>query len=174
MTILKKVDCDGPFCEFCGDCLECYAEDICLETGEPHNKIGGFMAKLLGRAEILGKDDRTLKDVPCPEWGGKVRVQSLTGTERDQWEMACQEQKGKEKVFSTDKLREKLLSFCLVDSEGKKLFSEGDIALLAEKNAAALTRLFDVARKLNGIGIQDVEELTKNSSGDPSADSISV
>jgi len=132
------------------------------------------MAKLLGRAEILGKQDRTYQDVNVPEWGGKVRVQSLTGTERDQWETACQEQRGKDKVFSTDKLREKLLSFCLVDAEGKKLFSEGDIALLAEKNAAALTRLFDVARKLNAIGTQDVEELTKNSEAAPSGASISA
>ena len=121
------------------------------------------MAKLLGRAEILGKDDRTYQDVKIREWGGTVRVQSLTGTERDQWEEACQEQKGRDKVFSTKQLREKLLSFCLVDAEGKKLFSEGDIALLADKNAAALTRLFDVARKLNAIGVQDVEDLVGNS-----------
>jgi hypothetical protein len=132
------------------------------------------MAKLLGRAEILGKDDRTYQDVRVREWNGTVRVQSLTGTERDQWEEACQEQKGKEKIFSTKQLREKLLSFCLVDAEGKKLFSEGDIALLADKNASALTRLFDVARKLNGIGAQDVEELTKNSEAAPSGDSTSV
>jgi hypothetical protein len=132
------------------------------------------MAKLLGRAEILGKKDRTHQDVKVNEWGGLVRVQSLTGTERDQWEEACQEQRGKDKVFSTKQLREKLLSFCLVDAEGKKLFSEGDIALLADKNAAALTRLFDVARKLNGIGAQDVEELTKNSEAAPSGDSISA
>ena len=121
------------------------------------------MAKLLGRAEILGKDDRTWQDVRIKEWNGTVRVQSLSGTERDQWEEACQEQKGRDKVFSTKQLREKLLSFCLVDAEGKKLFSEGDIALLADKNAAALTRLFDVARKLNAIGVQDVEDLVGNS-----------
>lgn len=132
------------------------------------------MAKLLGRAEILGKDDRTYQDVKISQWGGSVRVQSLTGTERDQWEEACQEQKGKDKIFSTKQLREKLLSFCLVDAAGKKLFSEGDIALLADKNAAALTRLFDVARKLNAIGAQDVEELTKNSEAAESGSSISA
>ena len=132
--------------------------------------------KLLGRAEILAVNDRTYQDVPTKEWklGSAVRVQSLTGTERDQWEEACQEQKGKDRVFSTKQLREKLLSFCLVDAEGNKLFSEGDIALLAEKNAAVLTRLFDVARKLNGIGTQDVEELVKNCGADPSGSSTST
>ena len=121
------------------------------------------MAKLLGRADILGRNDRTFQNVKCPEWGGTVRVRSLSGAERDQWEEACQEARGKEKVFSTKQLREKLLSFCLVDADGKMLFSEGDIALLADKNASALTRLFDVARRLNAIGVQDVEDLVGNS-----------
>jgi hypothetical protein len=133
------------------------------------------MPKYLSREAILGMDDRTYQDVKVREWRGLwVRVQSLTGVERDQWEAACQEEKGGEKKFTTDKLREKLLAFCLVDQDGAKLFSEGDIALLAEKNAAALTRLFDVARKLNGIGAQDVEDLTKNSEAAPSGDSISA
>ena len=132
------------------------------------------MSKYLSREAILAMEDRTYQDCRIKEWGGMVRVQSLTGTERDQWEAACQEEKGGEKKFTTDKLREKLLSFCLVDAEGNKLFSEGDIALLAGKNAAALTRLFTVASKLNGIGAQDVEELTKNSEAAPSGDSISV
>ena len=89
------------------------------------------------------------------------------------WEEACQEQKGRDKVFSTKQLREKLLSFCLVDAEGKKLFSEGDIALLADKNAAALTRLFDVARKLNAIGAQDVEDLVGECGAGQAGSSIS-
>ena len=132
------------------------------------------MAKLLGRADILGREDRSYIDVKCREWGGTVRVQSLTGSERDQWEEACQEQKGKDKVFSTKQLREKLLSFCLVDADGKKLFSEGDIGLLADKNAAALTRLFDAARKLNAIGAQDVEDLVGNSEAVQDGSSISA
>lgn len=114
---------------------------------------------LLSREQILAATDRRFEDVPVPEWGGSVRVRSLTGAERDRWEAACQVG-GK---FSIDRLREKLLAACIVSDEGKPLFSEGDIGLLAEKNAAALTRLFDVARRLNGIGAQDVEELTKNS-----------
>lgn len=128
------------------------------------------MPKYLSREAILGMTDRTYQDVKIPQWGGVVRVQSLTGAERDQWEAACQEEKNGEKKFTTDKLREKLLAFCLVDQDGAKLFSEVDIAALSGKNAAALTRLFDVARKLNAIGAQDVEELTKNSEAAPSGD----
>lgn len=129
------------------------------------------MPKYLSREDILGRQDRTYKDVKTPEWGGLVRVQSLSGAERDQWEEACQEEKGGEKKFTTKQLREKLLTFCLVDQAGARLFSEADIAALAEKNAGALTRLFEVARKLNGIGAQDVEDLVKNSGADPSGSS---
>lgn len=31
----KSLDgCDGPFCEECGDCLICYAEDRCLVSAD--------------------------------------------------------------------------------------------------------------------------------------------
>lgn len=132
------------------------------------------MPKYLSREAILAQDDRTYQDVKVREWAGVVRVRSLTGAERDQWEAACQEEKQGQKVFSTDKLREKLLSFCLVDAAGTQLFSEGDIGLLAEKNAAALTRLFGVAMKLNAIGAQDVEELVGNSGAGQAGSSTSA
>ncbi len=31
-------ECDGPFCEQCGDCLRCYNEDICFLTGVKHDR----------------------------------------------------------------------------------------------------------------------------------------
>jgi hypothetical protein len=130
--------------------------------------------KYLSREAIFKADDRVYQDVMVSQWGGVVRVRSLSGAERDQWEAACQEEVRGEKKFTTDKLREKLLAFCLVDAKGDKLFTEGDIALLAEKNAAALTRLFDVARKLNAIGAQDVEDLVGNSGAAQGGSSISA
>lgn len=138
------------------------------------------MSKYLSRAEILGKVDRIYQDVKCPEWGtkanpiGLTRVQSLTGLERDEWEELCQVEKAGKKEFSTKQLREKLLAKTCVDGDGKLLFSEGDLIELAKKNSTPLTRLFDVARKLSGIGVQDVEELTKNSEAAPGGDSSST
>lgn len=27
------------YCEQCGDCLDCYAEDVCEGTGKPHSEV---------------------------------------------------------------------------------------------------------------------------------------
>lgn len=54
------------------------------------------MAGLLTREQILKAQDRTYKDVSCPEWGGKVRIQSLSGAERDQFEESILGQKSKD------------------------------------------------------------------------------
>ena len=40
--------------------------------------------------------------------------------------------------------------------------SDADMEALGEKSAAALQRVFDVARRLSGMSESDVEELTKN------------
>lgn len=132
------------------------------------------MGKLLSRADILGREDRTYRDVKCPEWGGTVRVQSMTGAEREEFENSFMEdaKDGSRKV-NRKNILEKLLVVVCVDQEGVRLFSDGDVALLAQKNSAPLTRLQTVAQKLNGIGSQELEELEKNSEAAPGGDSFS-
>ena len=130
------------------------------------------MTKHLTRADILGKEDRVFQDVQVPEWEGMVRVQSLTGLENDEFEKSFLQENSKGEMKVDRKyIREKLLAWTCVDKDGKRLFSEGDIALLAEKNAAPLRRLQIVAQKLSGIGEREVEEIAKNSEAAQGGDS---
>lgn len=123
------------------------------------------MGKFLTREEILSKQDRSFAVVNCPEWGGKVRLQSLTGAERDQFEESILGAKNKDgsREVVTKNLRAKLVALSAVDQDGKRIFNFEDMAALGEKNAAPLDRLFAAAQKLSGISKDDVEELTKNS-----------
>lgn len=118
------------------------------------------MAGLLSRDQILKAQDRTFMVISCPEWGGKVRMQSMSGAERDQFEESILGQKGE---VVTKNLRAKLVAMSVVDKDGNLLFSKDDVMILGEKNAAALDRLFTVAQKLSGISKTDVEEMVKNS-----------
>jgi hypothetical protein len=127
--------------------------------------MGGFMAGLLTREQILKTKDRTHKDVKCPEWGGTVRVQSLTGSERDAFEESILGQRNKDgtREVVAMNLRAKLVALSVVDKDGNQLFSKDDVLALGEKNAKPLDRLFSEAQKLSGITKDDVEEMVKNS-----------
>ena len=117
---------------------------------------------MLNKAQILDVEDLTTETVSVPEWGGDVLVQSMTGAERDSFETSLLEGKGADKEMNTNNLRAKLVGKCLVDGKGKRLFTDKDIEALGEKSAEALDRIYDVAQKLNGIGVKEVEDLTKN------------
>ena len=116
----------------------------------------------LTRDAILQADDLPMETVSVPEWGGEVLVRGLTGTERDAFEESVLTGKGKQRDVSMQNVRAKLVSRCLVDEEGERLFSDADVRALGQKSAAALTRVFDVAQRLSGLSPDDVEELEKN------------
>lgn len=113
---------------------------------------------LLSAAQIEAVDDRTHEDVEVPEWGGTVRVVGLTGADRDAYEATFVDAKGKPAVQRLRNIRAKLVVKCLVDADGNRLFTDDKAKALGEKNGAVIDRLFDVARRLSGIGQGAVEE----------------
>lgn len=133
------------------------------------------MGKFLNREEILKAKDRTYQVVKTPEWGGQVRVQSLSGSERDEFEESILGQKSKDgsREVVTKNLRAKLVALTTVDKDGNRIFSQDDVTVLGDKNAAPLDRIFAVAQKLSGISKDDVEEMVKNSGAGQSAGSTS-
>lgn len=126
---------------------------------------------LLSRDAILGASDIPRETVAVPEWGGSVIVAGLTGTERDALEAAMLEQKGRDQRVNLANFRAKLISRAVVDADGKRLFSDADAVALGRKSALALQRVFTVAQRLSGLAPDDVEELTAELKGDPSASS---
>lgn len=127
---------------------------------------------LLSRDQILTSDDLKSEDVPVPEWGGYVRVRSLTGTERDAFELSIAgEDNSKKKNLAN--LRARLVALCVIDEQGVRVFTDSDVHKLGLKSAGALSRVFDVASKLNGLSPKDVEDLAGNSDADQSGSSTS-
>ena len=129
---------------------------------------------LLTKSAILAAADLKTEDVDVPEWGGSVRVRSFTGRERDDFEASMVRGDGKDRKVDLTNMRARLVGLTVIDETGQRLFSDDEIDLLGAKAGAALDRVFAVAQKLNGLSSDDVEELTKNSSGAPSAASTSA
>jgi len=115
---------------------------------------------MLSRDEILKADDLKRVSISVPEWGGEVYLRIMAGHERDAFETEFVANGKTDKNFTN--VRARLCARCLCDETGARLFSDADITALGQKSGAALDRVFAAAKKLNGIGAADIEELVKN------------
>jgi len=115
---------------------------------------------IFDRDLIMKAVDLPHEDVEIPEWGGTVRVRTMTGSERDAWEQGLFDDKGK--IRRAKDIRASFLVLCLIDGEGNRIFKDADIPLLGKKSSLVLDRLFTVAQRLNGLGKKDIEDLEKN------------
>ena len=117
---------------------------------------------LLTREEILTADDIKTEEVAVPEWGGEVLVRSLTGTQRDNYEMEIVAARDKGKLTKAA-LRAGFVARCVVDEQGVRLFKDADIQALGMKSAAALDRVFAVAKRMSELSEEDLEAMLGNS-----------
>jgi len=126
---------------------------------------------ILTKQDILQARDVKIEQVDVPEWNGSVFVRSITAAERGQIEEAAakfKESKGKDSFARTFTVKFASLAIC--DEDGKRLFEDKDIALLQQKNAAAIARIAEAAQRLSGFSKQEMEELEKNSNDAQAAD----
>ena len=128
----------------------------------------------LTKDQILEADDIQEETVAVPEWGGKLLVRGLTGSERDDFEATLQRGKGTNKELNLRNARAKLVMWSVVHpTTRERLFSEQDVRRLGQKSAAALQRVFDVATRLSGLSKDDLDEMTENFEDGQSDDSTS-
>ena len=118
---------------------------------------------LLGKDEILKASDLRYEEMEVPEWGGSVRIRTMTGSERDDFESAVLEVKGENVKTNTQNFRAHLLARTICDADNKLLFKPVDVNALGGKAAAVLDKLVPVAMRLNGLSRTEVDQLTKNS-----------
>lgn len=125
----------------------------------------------LSAQDILGLDDTQIEDVDMrPFWPGKVRMRGMTGNGRDRYEREMVELKDGAPVIRMRHIRATLVQRCAIKPDGSPLFTIEQVENLGSRSARALDRLFNVAKRLSGIGEKDIEELGGNSGDGPSAD----
>jgi hypothetical protein len=138
---------------------------------------------LLNRKQILDYQDRKTEDVAVPEWEGSVRVRALSLLERNSYfqfvlkPVMTRDHKGRKvETLETDREKQialgaKLVSMAVIDEDGRPVFSQEDVMLLAEKSAAPIDRIAEVVSRISGLAQNAVEEAEKNSDPVPGSDS---
>ena len=112
----------------------------------------------LSKNDILNHDDLRIEIVEVPEWGGCVRVATMSAFARDRFEASIAKIGG---GVDMQNIRAKLAIATIVDDNNKPMFNEHDIEKLGQKSCAALDRVFASAQRLNLISDKDVETLAK-------------
>jgi len=115
---------------------------------------------MLTKDAILAANDLPYEDVEVPEWGGAVRIKTITAAERDAWESTWTTGEGDERRQNLDNWRARLVALCLVNDKGERLFA--DAAELGRKSNAVIRRLYDVARRVNGMNEKSLDSAEKN------------
>lgn len=99
--------------------------------------------KLLAAEDILTLSDTKYQELDIPEWGGTVRLRSLTGLEAAVFLDASTSDK------KTSVAR--LVALSVVNEEGEPVFTEEHVLQLQRKSLRALLRIQDAALVLNGM-----------------------
>ena len=133
---------------------------------------------LLGKQQINSAVDRKWEDVEVPEWGGAVRLMSLSAADRGYIEAGSVVANGETPQFKVDSLkvyREKLVGMAMVDEGFQRLYSNKEVLAgeLGKKDGAVIERLAAKVQELSGMGRFAAKEAEGNSEAAPSGSSDS-
>lgn len=109
---------------------------------------------MLSKSAILAAEDRSIKTVNVPEWGGDVGIRVLSGSERALFESLFEERKD-------DLFKVRFVACSLCDEKGSRLFSNDEVEVLAEKSSRAIARLFEQCWEHSMLSPQSVDEAGK-------------
>jgi hypothetical protein len=115
----------------------------------------------LSREQILAANDRKTDVVDIPEWGGSVKIRSMSGAQAEEFK----------KLSDDDALSEvqtliKVISMSALDDEGKQLFTDADLEALADKSISVLNTVAEACMAVNGFVEEEVVEELKETAGE--------
>lgn len=108
---------------------------------------------------ILNIDDSILERLTIPEWGGEIYIRTMTGAERDRWDLFSEKEVKKTGHVN---IRARLAVMVACNSKGERIFKDEDAKELSKKSAKALDRIFDAASKINRLNDESIGEAEKN------------
>jgi len=132
----------------------------------------------IGNRASLEAIQRKIEDVEFPEFETYYRLREMSGTERDDYEIAALKKTSNGTGKTTHEvemkfLRARLVALCLVDESGERIYGDKQIKECSELPQGVLLKLYTAANKLNGLEPEAVKEAEKNSASDPEISSAS-
>lgn len=109
---------------------------------------------MLSKSAILSAEDRQIKTVHVPEWGGEVGLRVISGAERALFESLFE-------AKNDELFKVRFVACSLCDEKGARLFSNDEVEVLAEKSSKAIARLFEQCWDHSMLSQESVDEAGK-------------
>lgn len=112
---------------------------------------------LLNKQQIKDVNDLPSIIVDMPEWGGEIKVRTMSAKDRIDFE--------KKNATSKTELETmiNLIMFSCVNEDNSLMFDKDDYDFLASKSAKSLMRIFNEAVKISTLSNDGLENKAKNS-----------
>lgn len=114
------------------------------------------------KQELMKLKDEGREPVSFPIGGKDFLVKPLGDREQAEWEMDCCDDTGVRDPIKLESMRPRLIVKCLVDEDGRRLFTDEEYEELEEWPSRVTQPLFDLCSKLCGLDGSEIEEAKKN------------
>jgi hypothetical protein len=121
---------------------------------------------IASREALLKLCERRYSTVDIPERNISIRIQSLSEAEKSQYETCLIAKNGR--GIMRERLQDatrRLIALCVVDEEGKRIFSDSDLSAIANLDSYISSRIYDACQEHCGFNKGDIDETVKNSEG---------
>lgn len=112
---------------------------------------------LLSKQQIQDVDDLPSKIVNMPEWGGDVKIRTMSAKNRIDFEKINIANKSELETMIH------LIMFSCIDDEGNLLFDDSDFEFLSGKSAKSILKLFQECIEMSTLSQKGLEDKAKNS-----------
>jgi hypothetical protein len=119
---------------------------------------------IANREALLKLCERRYSTVDIPERDISIRIQSLSEAEKSQYETCLIAKNGR--GIMRERLQDatrRLIALCVVDEDGKRIFSDSDLSAIANLDSYISSRIYDACQEHCGFNKGDIDETVKNS-----------
>jgi len=124
---------------------------------------------ILTRDAMLGVQDMKIEKVYVEPWGGSVYIRTMSGRQKDDFDLSMytvvpgtKGTKKERREVNLRNFRSRLIIATVCDEKGTLIFTDKDLIAIGRKSAVALDIIVDAARKLNGITVEEQDEMIEN------------
>jgi len=121
---------------------------------------------IASREALLKLCERRYSTVEIPEREISIRIQSLSEAEKSQYETCLIAKNGR--GIMRERLQDatrRLIALCVVDEDGKRIFSDSDLSAIANLDSYISSRIYDACQEHCGFNKGDIDDTVKNSEG---------